>query len=74
MEPEIYRVKDFCLKYAISRTAFYREINADRLQTFKRGRCTFIARAEAERWFHDLAYIKTSEFMDKRYSAAEKST
>jgi len=75
MEQEILRVKDFCKRYAISRTSFYREINANRLRAVKRGRCTFITRAEAERWFHDLAFIKTSQFMAQRYSAAvEKST
>jgi hypothetical protein len=75
MEQEIFRVKEFCDKYAISRTSFYREVWADRLQVFKRGRCTFITRAEAERWLHSLAYIKPKETMDKRYSAASlKST
>lgn len=74
MEQDVFRVKEFCQKYAISRTSFYREVNAKRLSAFKRGRCTLVARVEAERWFHGLAYLKTREFMDKRYSAAEKST
>lgn len=74
MEQEIYRIKDFCKKYAISRTSLYREINANRIQAIKRGRLTLITRAEAERWFHCLAYFKTKETMDKRYSAALKST
>ncbi|MDR3560906.1 MAG: hypothetical protein P4N59_05635 [Negativicutes bacterium] len=72
MEQEIYRLKEFCQKYAISKTSLYREINANRLETFKRGRLTFIARAEAERWFHCLAYCKTKETMDSRYSAASE--
>jgi hypothetical protein len=74
MQPEIFRVKDFCRRYAISRTSFYREVNADRLNIVKRGRLTFVTRTEAERWFHDLAHIKTKETMEKRYSAALKST
>lgn len=73
--PEVLRVKDFCLKYSISRASLYREINAHRLQAIKRGRLTLITRAEAERWFHDLAHYKTKEHMNNRYSAAsEKST
>jgi hypothetical protein len=68
MEPEIYRLKEFCKKYAISKTSLYREINAHRIQPIKRGRLTFIARVEAERWFHDLAHYKTKETMEKRHS------
>ena len=56
---EIFRVKEFCRRYAISRTSLYREINANRLAAFKRGRLTFITREEAERWFHALAHFKT---------------
>jgi len=74
MEQEVLRVKEFCQKYAISRTSLYREINASRIQTFKRGRLTFITRAEAERWLHCLAYVKTKETMDKRHSVFAKST
>lgn len=75
MEQEMYRLKEFCKKYAISKTSVYREIKANRLQASKRGRLTFITRAEAERWFHCLAHFKTKETMDKRYSAVlEKST
>lgn len=52
MEQEIYRVSEFCRKYAISKTAFYRELVADRLHVIKRGRRTLIVRSEAERWFN----------------------
>lgn len=75
MEQEIYRLKEFCQRYAISKTSLYREINAKRIQAFKRGRLTFIARAEAERWFHNLAHYKTKETMERLHSAAlAKST
>ncbi len=74
MEQEVYRVKEFCQKYAISRTSLYREISANRLTAFKRGRLTLIAREEAERWFHCLAYFKTRETMEKRHLALEKAT
>jgi len=74
MQPVIYRVSEFCQKYAISRTSFYREVWAERLQVIKRGRLTFVAREEAERWFHDLGYIKTKETIVKRQSVLTKST
>jgi hypothetical protein len=66
MEQEIYRVKEFCQKYAISRTALYREIRLQRLEAIKRGRLTFITRSEADRWFRCLGYFKTKSTLHKR--------
>ena len=54
MEPEAYRVADFCRIYALSRATFYREAKACRLRPIKRGRRTLVARTEAERWFSTL--------------------
>jgi hypothetical protein len=51
MEPAAYLIPDFCRIYAISRTSFYREINAKRLRLFKRGKRSLVERVEAERWF-----------------------
>jgi hypothetical protein len=53
MEQEIYRVNDFCVRYAISRRSFYREIKADRLRVIKRGRRTYVARSDAESWLQN---------------------
>ena len=53
MEQEIYRISDFCTRYAISRRSFYREIAANRLHIMKRGRRTLVAREDAEIWFRD---------------------
>lgn len=50
MEQEIYRVNDFCHRYAISRSGFYREIRAHRLRVMKRGCRTYVARTDAEAW------------------------
>lgn len=50
MEQEIYRVNDFCQRYAISRSGFYREIRAKRLHILKRGCRTYVARSDAETW------------------------
>jgi len=72
MDREVYRVKEFCQRYAISRTSFYREVWAERLHIFKRGRTTLITRDEAERWLHSLAYIKPKETMDKRSVMTER--
>lgn len=67
MEQEIYRVKEFCQKYAISRTSFYREVWEERLRVIKRGKLTFVDKNEAERWFHALGYTKSAETLSKRY-------
>jgi len=53
-EAEAYRVSEFCQRYKISRTSLYKEVNEKRLRLIKRGRCTLIARQEAERWFAAL--------------------
>lgn len=50
MEQEIYRVNDFCVRYAISRSGFYREIRANRLRVMKRGYRTYVSRTDAEAW------------------------
>jgi len=53
MEQEVYRVKDFCERYAISRRSFYREIKANRLHIIKRGHRTYVARSDAESWLEN---------------------
>lgn len=60
MEKEAYRIPEFCQRYAISRTSLYKEVTANRLSPFKRGRRTLIARAEAERWFAALSGLAQS--------------
>ena len=50
MEQEIYRVNDFCARFAISRSAFYRELKADRLQVMRRGCRTYVTRSDADAW------------------------
>ncbi len=47
---ERYNVEDFCFVYTISRSEFYREVKAKRLQVIRRGRRTYIARSDAEAW------------------------
>jgi hypothetical protein len=54
MEKEVYRVLEFCQRYAISKASFYRETAANRLRIIKRGRTTLVTRSEAERWFENL--------------------
>ncbi len=54
MEKEAYRVSEFCQRYSISRTSFYREVWSHRLEIIKRGRRTLITRIAAERWFEKL--------------------
>lgn len=50
MEQEVYYVNDFCKRYAISRSEFYREIKANRLRIMKRGCRTYVTRHDAEAW------------------------
>ena len=50
MEQEVYRINEFCTLYAISRSAFYREVKANRLQIMRRGCRTFVARSDAKAW------------------------
>jgi len=59
MEQELYRVREFCERYAISRTAFYREVWANRLQIIKRGSRTLVTRTEAERWLKQFCQSQT---------------
>jgi hypothetical protein len=58
MEPEVFRVSEFCVRYAISRRSFYRELKANRLRIFKRGRRTLIAREDAELWFQNIRQLQ----------------
>lgn len=59
MEREIYPVNEFCQRYAISRTAFYREVKAKRLAIVKRGRRTGVIRTEGDRWLASLSYSQS---------------
>lgn len=59
MQPIVFRVADFLLRFDISKSSFYREVAAERLSIIKRGRRTLIARDEAERWFASLQRTKT---------------
>ena len=50
MEQEVFRVEEFCIRYAISRREFYREVAANKLHIIKRGRRTLVVREDAENW------------------------
>ncbi len=51
IEPLSYFLPEFCKKYCISLSSFYREVKAQRLHMYKRGKRVMIERAEAERWY-----------------------
>jgi len=61
MEKEVYRVSEFCQRYAISKASVYREVTANRLRIVKRGRRTLITRTEASRWFENLCRHQTQQ-------------
>lgn len=56
--PELLTVADFCDRYSIGKTSFYREVNAGRLKIRKFGSGTRIARMDAEAWANALPVIE----------------
>lgn len=52
--PQLLTVSDFLILFRVSRTTFYREVNAGRLRIVKLGRSTRISRADAEKWIDKL--------------------
>ena len=51
---ELMTVADFLSRYAISRTEFYRQVNANRIPLTKLGTASRIARKDAEAWAASL--------------------
>lgn len=47
-------VTEFCDTCSISRSLFYQEVKAGRIQTLKAGKRTLIAVSEAHRWLNSL--------------------
>lgn len=60
MLPVAYFLKEVSDKYRISMSSLYREIHANRLRMYKRGKRSLIERAEAERWFSTLTHKSDS--------------
>jgi hypothetical protein len=54
IEPIAYFIGEFCEKFVISKSSFYREVKAKRLRIFKRGKRSLVERVEAERWYASL--------------------
>ena len=52
--PAAFAVRDFCQWANISRSTFYKEVNAGRIRPVKLGKKTLILRTEAERWLNEL--------------------
>lgn len=65
MEQEVFRVNEFCQRYAISRTAFYREVWASRLRVIKRGRRTLVLKIDAEQWLKNSTEYSNSNILAK---------
>lgn len=51
---ELMTVADFLSQYAISRTEFYRQVNAGRIKLTKLGMASRVARKDAEDWMASL--------------------
>lgn len=55
--PQLMTVAEFCARYSIGRTSFYREAAASRIRIRKFGTATRIARTDAEAWAASLPVI-----------------
>lgn len=55
---ELMTVADFCTRYSIGRTSFYREVAAKRLRIRKFGKATRVTRADAEAWVANLPTVE----------------
>jgi excisionase family DNA binding protein len=47
-------VAEFLSRYSISRTEFYRQVNAGHIRLTKLGKASRVARADAEAWVQSL--------------------
>ena len=56
--PELLSVAEFCDRFSIGKTSFYREVNAGRIKIRKFGSATRIARADALAWMDALPQIE----------------
>lgn len=56
--PELMTVAQFCARYSIGKTSFYREAAAKRIPLRKFGAATRIARADAIAWAEQLPIVK----------------
>lgn len=53
-----FTLEEFCVRYAIGRTAAYQQINKGRLEARKFGKRTMIPREAAHRWFAELPRLR----------------
>ncbi len=51
---ELYTVNDFLKAYSISRTEFYRQVNAGKIRLTKLGTASRVSRKDAEEWAASL--------------------
>ena len=51
---ELYTVNDFLKAYSISRTEFYRQVNAGKIRLTKLGTASRVSRKDAEAWAASL--------------------
>lgn len=52
--PSALTVREFCHRFSISRTTFYEEVKAHRLEIRKIGQKSIVLRDEADRWLAAL--------------------
>jgi len=54
-------VDDFCVRNAIGRSTFYKEVRAGRLMLRKIGRKTVVLREDEDAWRQSLPVLETRE-------------
>ena len=55
--PQAFTPAEFQRRYSLSRSTFYRLVNAGELRLWKVGRASRVSRDEAERWFDGLPTV-----------------
>lgn len=51
---DLFTVSDFLSRYSISRSEFYRQVNAGKIPLIKLGSASRVARVDAEAWVSGL--------------------
>ena len=66
MHTYVYRIDDFCRKFQIANSTFYREVQLGRLRTIRCKGKQFITEQEAERWNSQRKVRRASDPSAKR--------
>jgi predicted DNA-binding transcriptional regulator AlpA len=57
MNRELITVTEFLVRYSISRTEFYRQVNAGRIRLTKLGNASRVSQSDANSWLASLPTV-----------------